>query len=120
MGVISFSDNSEGTWCVAGWAFRQILDDVARLYAAHTELVDKFEQAKLHSGLILYLLEVSFAERIKQAIRKVANGILAGNIQSGISEQPYGDVITIEQYRESLKELLRILSASNGLREDHR
>lgn len=115
MGVIGFSDSRGGTWSVAGWAFRQLLDDVSQQYANDTELIEKFEQSKLHSGLILYLLDPSFADRIKNAISDVANGILTGTIQSGIEGQPYGDEMTAAQYLESLKELLEILRTS----EDH-
>ena len=113
MGVISFSDSGgKDTWHVAGWAFRQVLDDVSRQYAHDFEIVEKLEQAKLHSGLILYSLEPSFAARLKAAINDVASGIRAGTIPSGITEQPYGDAVTVEQYLGSLDELLRISHAS--------
>jgi hypothetical protein len=32
MAGISFSDKPEETWVVAGWAFRQVLEDVASTY----------------------------------------------------------------------------------------
>lgn len=113
MGVISFSDSGgKDTWHVAGWAFHQVLDDVSRQYADDLEIVEKLEQAKLHSGLTLYSLEPSFAARLKAAINDVASGIRAGTISSGITEQPYGDAVTVEQYLGSLDELLRILRAS--------
>ncbi len=112
MGVISFSDRAEHIWYVAGWAFRQILDDVSRHYTDDLEIVEKCEQAKWYSGLILYLLEASLAARLKAAINEVATGIRAGTISSGITEQPYGDEVTVEQYFGSLGELLRILHAS--------
>ena len=114
MGVISFSDNNGGkdTWHVAGWAFRQVLDDVSRQYADDLEIVEKLEQAKSFSGLILYLLEPSLAARLKGAINHVASGIRAGTISSSITEQPYGDAVTVEQYLGSLDELLRISQAS--------
>ena len=117
MGVISFSDDGgKDTWKVAGWAFRQVLDDVSRQYADDLEIVEKLEQAKLHSGLILYSLEPSLAERLKGAINDVAGGIRAGTISSGITEQPYGDAVTVEQYLESLDELLRVSQASEPYR----
>ncbi len=109
MGVISFSDSAEHTWHVAGWAFRQVLDDVSRHYADDREIVEKCEQAKMYSGLIVYSLEPSLAARLKEAISEVATGIRAGTISSGITEQPYGDAVTVEQYLRSLDELLRIL-----------
>jgi len=56
MGVICVSDSREGTWHVAGWAF----DDPER--------VKTVQQGKLHSGLILYKLDRSIANRISRAI----------------------------------------------------
>lgn len=109
MGVIRTSDTREGTWAVAGWAFRQLLDDVCHQYPDDIELRKKFEQAKLHSGLILYLLEPSFADRITNAISNVVDELLAGRIRSGIGEQPYGDAPTIAQYLESLRGLRLVL-----------
>ena len=73
------------------------------------ELRKKFEQAKLHSGLILYLLEPSFADRITNAISNVVDELIAGRIRSGIGEQPYGDTATIAQYLESLRGLRLVL-----------
>jgi hypothetical protein len=113
MGVIRLSDRSSGTWCVAGWAFRQILDDVGHHYPKDFEMIEKFEQSKLHSGLSLYLLDPALAERIKSAMSHVINGILGGRIQSGIAEQPYGDATTTQQYLESLRELSHILDEAN-------
>ena len=111
MAVISFSDKAEETWCVAGWAFRQLLDDVITQYPNDMEMVDKLEQSKTHSGLVLDLLEASFADRISNAINHAANGILSGSIRSGIEDQPYGDEATVQQYLESLEDLLRTFPA---------
>ena len=58
-GVISFSNSAEHTWLVAGWAFRQILDDVRRQYANDVELISELELAEIHSGLMLERLEPS-------------------------------------------------------------
>jgi hypothetical protein len=113
-GVISFSNSAEQTWLVAGWAFRQILDDVSRHHANDQELVEAFEIAELHSALMLDRLEPSLAGRIEAAINDVVSGILAGIIPSGITEQPYGDQTTVLQYLESLDELLGILHRSRG------
>ena len=107
MAVISFTeDEPERTWCVAGWAFRQVLDDVISQYPEDSEMADKFDQSKTHSGLILYRLKPEFAARIASAIRQVTTGILTGEIRSGILDQPYGDAPTVEEYRKGLQELL--------------
>jgi hypothetical protein len=50
-----------------------VLDDVSRQYADDLEIVEKLEQAKLYSGLILYSLEPSVAARLKAAINDVAS-----------------------------------------------
>jgi hypothetical protein len=110
MGVISFSDRAENIWCVAGWAFRQILEDVLAQNQNDHEMADQFERAILVSGLILRSLDRALADRITASIREVASGILSGSIQSKIIEQPYGDAETVRQYHESLKELLEMAS----------
>jgi hypothetical protein len=51
-GAIAFSTKPEKSWVVAGWAFRQILDDTIRQYPADYEIAQEFEQAKAISGRI--------------------------------------------------------------------
>lgn len=114
MGIIGFSPLPEDMWYVAGWAFRQVLDDVSRQHWNDKELVEEFELAELHGALMLDRLEPSLAGRIEAAISNVVNGILAGDIPSGITEQPYGDEHTVQQYFESLRDLMQILQASKG------
>ena len=108
MAVISMTEQPDHVWKAAGWAFRQVLDDVIAQYPEDAEMATEFEQAKSHSGLILYLLPPESAARISSAILEVTTGILAGTIRSGIVDQPYGDEQTIEQYRKGLKELTGI------------
>lgn len=110
MGIISFSDRAEDIWCVAGWAFRQILEDVLVQNQNDHEMANAFEQAILVNGLILYRRDREVADRITASIRDVATGILSGSIRSKIIEQPYGDEETVRQYHESLKGLLEIAS----------
>ncbi len=106
-GVISFSSKTEEVWgVVAGWAYRQVMDDVISQYPGDSEMAGIFAEAKAIGGLHLYLLEPEIAVRIKRGIWQVATGILSGTIRSGIHDQPYGDTRTIEQYREVLQELL--------------
>lgn len=110
MAVISFAKNEpERIWSVAGWAFRQVLDDVISHYPGDTEMVDEFDQSKDYSGLILYRLPPEFAARITNAIRDVVAGILSGAIRSGIHDQPYGDTTTVEQYQRALQLLLETI-----------
>jgi hypothetical protein len=50
MGTISFSPRAEDIWYVAGWVFRQILDDVSQHYADDQRLAETFEDAKMYSS----------------------------------------------------------------------
>ncbi len=109
MGAIAFSTKPEDSWVVAGWAFRQVLDDVASQHPEDSEMTDKFAQSKTHSGLMVYLLEPEFAARITSSIRQVVTGILSGAIPSGIVDQPYGDALTIEEYHKGLQQLLEAI-----------
>lgn len=104
MAIISFSDQPREIWCVAGWAFRQLLDDVISQHPDDEEMAAKLEASKTYGGLVLYLLKPEMAEKIATSIRKVAEGIL-----SGLINQTYGDTVTIGQYRSPLKELLDAL-----------
>ena len=108
-GVVSFSRSSEDTWYAAGWAFRQLLEDVSRQYANDSKIVEELDSAELHAGLMIDLLDPSIATRITDAISKVIDGILNHTIRSGIEEKPYGDRMTVEQYLEALNELSRII-----------
>lgn len=109
MAVISFSDQPNEIWCVAGWAFRQLLDDVISQHPENGEMAAKFEESKTYGGLVLDLLKPEMAEKFAAAIRTVAEGILSGTISSRLINQTYGDAVTIEQYRSALKELLEAL-----------
>ncbi len=113
MAVIGFSDKPEKIWCVAGWAFRQILDHVVAQYPANLEFAQEFEKSKTYSGLSIDLLAPELASRITRAIRSVAAGILAGDIRAGIHDQRYGDAATVEQYREALRQLLEVVPANS-------
>jgi hypothetical protein len=100
MGAIAFSKKPEENWVVAGWALRQILDDVASHYPQDSEIAEEFERAKAIKGLMVYLLPPSLAIRVTAAIREVATGILSGTIRSEIADKLYGDERTVRQYIE--------------------
>lgn len=106
MAVIAFSDKPEEIWCVAGWAFRQVLDDVIAQHSGDAEMADEFFLSETQSGLHIDSLEPGLALRVTNAIRNVATGILSGAIRSGIHDQAYRDASTVEQYRKALQELL--------------
>lgn len=106
MALIAFSDRPEEIWSVAGWVFRQVLDDTLSQHQNDPEMAEEFAHAQTNSGLGVDLLEPEFAARVTNAIKLVATSILSGAIRSGIHDQPYGDATTVEQYREALQELL--------------
>ena len=108
-GVVSLSSSPEDIWLVAGWAFRQLLDDVRREYANDPEIVAQLESAEIHNGLMIESLDPSSADRMTGALRKVIDGILNQTIPSGIAEQRYGDRVTVEQYFKALKELSSLI-----------
>ncbi len=112
MGAITFSKNPEESWVVAGWAFRQILDDIVRQYPADSEMAIEFEEAKAISGLIVYKLKPDTAAKITTALREVATGILSGMIRSGIVNQTYGDERTVQEYRKGLQQLLEVIPST--------
>ena len=109
MGTIAFSKKTEESWVVAGWAFRQILDDIASQCPGDSEIVAGFEKAKAISGLILYELPPDFAAKVTSAIKTVVTGILSGKIRSGLVDQPYGDKPTVQEYRKGLQQLLHAI-----------
>lgn len=106
MGAIAFSEQPEHIWVVAGWAFRQLLDDVSAKYPNDSEMRNAFDEAKAIGGLIVYRLQPDVAVRITEGIRAVASAILADTAQSGLINQTYGNKQAIEQYQIGLRQLL--------------
>jgi hypothetical protein len=112
-GIISFSNKTEEIWgVVAGWAYRQVLDDVISHYHEDSEMTDAFTKAEAIGDLQIYSLEPELAARVTKAIWQVVTDILSGAIRSGIHDQPYGDARRVEQYREVLQELLDTVPAA--------
>jgi hypothetical protein len=114
VGTIAFSDKREESWTVAGWAIRQILDDVASRYPQDAEMLEEFEVAKGIDGFMIYLLRPELAARVTDAIKEVATGILSGAIPSGVADKHRGDERTVKQYRDALRELLKAIPSTRG------
>jgi hypothetical protein len=108
-GTIGFSERPEQIWLKAGWAFRQILEDVSAQYPGDTQMRETFDQAEWNSGLAVNQLSKELAERVVIALKEATTGILAGTIESGIISKPYGDAQCQAQYKEALRELLKII-----------
>jgi hypothetical protein len=103
-GVISFSDRPDEIWLIAGWVFRQVLEDVASRHSTDNEMLAKFEEAEAYSALIVDMIEPQLKFRTTNAIKETVSDILNGNGPSGIRQKPYGDKRTIDQYHEALRE----------------
>ena len=113
MGVIALSEEPEQYWQAAGWAFRQVLDDVARLHPDDLDLQKACDQAKVYDSLSVYALPQELAERTVEHLKQVAEGVLAGTIQSGITTQSYGNSDTQGEYKSGLQQLLLVLCAGS-------
>jgi hypothetical protein len=113
MGVtIAFSEKSDEIWLVAGWAFRQVFEDIAIRESEDIEMMREFQLAEALNGLHVDKLEPPLRLRTVNAIRRTASDILSGRLQSGIHAKAYGDERTVEQYRNALQELLAMIPAS--------
>jgi hypothetical protein len=110
-GVISFSESPEQAWVMAGWVFRQVLEDVLANQPDDHAMKRVFEMAEAIGGLHVNTLEPELRDRITESMRRVVSDILAGRIQSGIKNKTYGDARTVAQYRESVKELMKSMPA---------
>ena len=84
MADISFSDKPDETWVVAGWAFRQVLDDVISQYPDDSEMGSLLARSKECKWLHIDSLDPVVATKITRAIAHVAKGVLSGTIRSGI------------------------------------
>ena len=109
MATLAFSTKPEETWVVAGWALRQILDDIASQYPCDVEMAKEFEEAKAISALIVHKLPPDVAARVTSQIRAVTKGILSGAIRSGIVDQAFGDERTVAEYRKGLQQLIETI-----------
>jgi hypothetical protein len=113
MGAIALSKEPQDAWVVAGWAFRQILDDTITQFPNDRELIEQFQKAKALSGLMVYMLRPELAIRVKTAVRYVARGIISGDIRSGLIHRPYSNEITVDEYNNALRSLLHCIEASD-------
>src|SRR5215469_1983079 len=99
-----------GGWVVAGWAFRQLLEDVRSQCPADAEVISELELARDLKYLFIDGFSPDLAKRLANAIRDTAAGILSGAIRSGLLDQPYGDANAIAEYRSALPELIAVVS----------
>ena len=114
MAVISFSEeSSDAGWVVAGWAFRQLFEDVMLAHPDDREMAAIFDRAEAVGYFFLDNLNKELAVRVTAAIKKVAAGILAGTIQSGIVDR-FHDEQTTQEYLNGLRMLLEAAQAGES------
>lgn len=105
MANITFNKSPGSAWVVAGWAFRQILGDTIREHSQDPEMAEVLNRARDVGYLYLPGLGPVLAERAAAALEYVAQGILAGTIESGIMDN-FGDELTKSQYLAGLHQLI--------------
>jgi len=108
MAVISFSRQPEHIWCVAGWAFRQVLEDV-KAHTQDPELRERLDAASETKYLLVEHLTPESAHQTTEAIREVVQGILSGEVRSSIFDQPDTPQEVLDQYQEGLSMLLKAI-----------
>ena len=113
MAVIGWH-SKPGSWVVAGWAFRQILEDVCSRWPTDSEMVATLEQARDLKYLFIDSFNGELAERLGNAIRETASGIQSGKIRSGLLDKPYGTANAMAEYQTSMRELVAVVSGDGG------
>jgi hypothetical protein len=109
MALIGWRHKSD-SWVVAGWAFRQMLEDVRSQCPADAEMISELELARDLKYLFIDSFSSDLAKRLANAIRDTATGILSGSIRSGLHDKPHGDANAIAEYRSALPELIAVVS----------
>ncbi len=88
-------------WFKANWAFRQLATDVARSYSSDNDLINALECGEALGTLDLTQMERALRSRILDAMKKVAQDVLSGNIK-GWDKDEEG----CRMYRDALSELI--------------
>ena len=96
---------------VAGWAFRQILDDVMSAYPDDSDLAALLQEAEDFGYLHIGNLEPRLANRVTASITEVATKILNGTLPSSILER-FNDGEMSKEYLKGLRALLDVARRS--------
>lgn len=105
MAAISFGEKPESVWIVAGWAFRQVLEDLKPLVASEPGILDAIDSADPYLFLNMADFDSHTREIFISALSIMAKGILDGMVKSTIS-QKFADPESEVMYREGLRMLL--------------
>jgi len=97
-------------WVVAGWAFRQVLEDVRSQCPTDAEMISELELARDLKYLFIDTFNPDLAKRLANAIRETATGIHSGKIRSGIVGKAGFTANDVAEYRDSMQELAAVVS----------
>lgn len=97
-------------WVVAGWAFRQVLEDVRSQHPTDAEMISELELARDLKYLFIDSFSPDLAIRLASAIRETASGIQSGKIRSGILDKRGFTANDVAEYRDSMRELAAVVS----------
>lgn len=110
MASITLSENR--AWVVAGWAFRQLLEDV-RVASSDPAVLEELGSAEILGFLSIKDVEPSLRSRMVAVLSNVTSIILHGFVASTITTKPeLRDVI--QEYILGLQELQDSLASLKG------
>jgi hypothetical protein len=100
-------------WFKANWVFRQLAEDVARVFPGDSELLSCMAYAQAIGGLMLDTKEESLALRALKAMKQVAEDTVEGRIQVFPREGP-DEQKRREAYPPMIAELLTLIDRQLG------
>lgn len=115
MAGIAFSDTPETVWIVAGWAYRQFLQDLRIHSGCNPPVLDVLVGATNVGFLDLSLLREPLRREVASAIETVCRCILDGSCLPSFDAQ-MADRDTEREYKKAMAMLLCALDASRDRR----
>lgn len=113
MAGISFGERAESDWMVAGWAFRQVLDDLERYVLGDERVVVELNAARHIGFLSVPDLSAELQVTIREALRSMCGEILEGRYSSGIGSL-HLDSESVKLYSDGIQLLRRAISSGDA------
>jgi len=114
MAGISFGDEADRVWIVAGWAFRQVLQDLIPYAEGERPFLDALTDAENIGFLdVPTLAGNGLSAKVTKAIETMCREVLDGSYRSGI-EAAFLDSETQDAYREGIRMLLSAVATPRG------
>ncbi|MDZ7637745.1 MAG: hypothetical protein U5J83_05770 [Bryobacterales bacterium] len=107
MASITISENR--AWVVAGWAFRQFLEDL-RAMSVDPEVLEEIDSAEVLGFLSIKDADPTVRSRMIAALSGVTSSILSGLAVSTITAKPELRDVT-QEYALGLQELQELLGS---------